>query len=155
MFHVRKNNDELFCLILWMFFFFFQACFHNGEHLSSGDQWQKVSGDECVTCTCRKDGTANCTRMPGSCQSGRKPIKGFYMTSQQPYWRTSFLEICPLWAGIEFSFDPYNFFCKIILLWWMKTICQKTKMNLKRNHTIPKQQQGRKTIFTAPRKSQI
>ncbi|XP_020611546.1 kielin/chordin-like protein [Orbicella faveolata] len=45
------------------------ACFHNGEHLSPGDQWQKVSGDECVTCTCRKDGTANCTRMPGSCQS--------------------------------------------------------------------------------------
>ncbi|XP_078376431.1 kielin/chordin-like protein [Oculina patagonica] len=45
------------------------ACYNNGQHLSPGDQWQKVSGNDCVTCTCSNDGTAKCARVPGSCQS--------------------------------------------------------------------------------------
>lgn len=45
------------------------ACYNNGEQLSPGDQWQRVSGEDCVTCTCQQGGIAHCTRKPGSCQS--------------------------------------------------------------------------------------
>ena len=58
----------------------FQACFNNGQHLSAGDQWQKVSGSDCVTCTCKKDGTAHCTRVPGDCLSGQKLNKRYDVT---------------------------------------------------------------------------
>ena len=42
---------------------FLEACYHNGKQMGANYKWQKLSGSDCIQCTCQENGSANCERV--------------------------------------------------------------------------------------------